>query len=186
MHKKQNQFNPSGIKWPTEVDMLLNITQTPPTGILFSFFFFLIFILLKLNIIPVLHVHSYVLELCNYFRFNFKQASSEELWYFSGWGTRWQGCTLTYVPPCLTRICFCSHPMTKPSIIKIYLIKENIMVFCMIVIPVLTWWWSAHLNFSKDSHFINCFQPACMALRLLATTSLVETTSNVGSLSFRK
>ena len=29
MHKKQNQFNPSGIKWPTEVDMPLNKTQTP-------------------------------------------------------------------------------------------------------------------------------------------------------------
>ena len=28
MHKKQNQFNPSGIKWPIEVDMPLNKTQT--------------------------------------------------------------------------------------------------------------------------------------------------------------
>ena len=29
MRKKQNQFNPSGIKWPTEVDMPLSKTQTP-------------------------------------------------------------------------------------------------------------------------------------------------------------
>ena len=29
MHKKQNQFNLSGIKWPTEVDMPLNKIQTP-------------------------------------------------------------------------------------------------------------------------------------------------------------
>ena len=28
MHKRQKQFNPSCIKWPTEVDMLLNKTQT--------------------------------------------------------------------------------------------------------------------------------------------------------------
>ena len=28
MHLRQKQFNPSGIKWPTEVDMLLNKTQT--------------------------------------------------------------------------------------------------------------------------------------------------------------
>ena len=28
MHKKQNLFSPSGIKWPSEVDMLLNKTQT--------------------------------------------------------------------------------------------------------------------------------------------------------------
>ena len=28
MHKRQKQFNPSGIKWPTKVDMLLNKTQT--------------------------------------------------------------------------------------------------------------------------------------------------------------
>ena len=28
MHKKQKQFNPSGIKWPTVVDMPLNKTQT--------------------------------------------------------------------------------------------------------------------------------------------------------------
>ena len=28
MHKKQNQFNSSGIKWPTEVDMPLNKTPT--------------------------------------------------------------------------------------------------------------------------------------------------------------
>ena len=28
MHEKQNQFNPSGIKWSTEVDMPLNKTQT--------------------------------------------------------------------------------------------------------------------------------------------------------------
>ena len=28
MHKRQKQFNPSGIKWPTEVDMPLNKTQT--------------------------------------------------------------------------------------------------------------------------------------------------------------
>ena len=28
MHKRQKEFNPSGIKWPTEVDMLLNKTQT--------------------------------------------------------------------------------------------------------------------------------------------------------------
>ena len=54
------------------------------------------------------------------------------------------------------------------------------------VIPVLTWWQSAHLNFSKNSYFINCFLPACMALRLLARTSLVKTPSNAGSLSFRK
>ena len=26
MHKRLKQFNPSGIKWPTEVDMLLNKT----------------------------------------------------------------------------------------------------------------------------------------------------------------
>ena len=54
------------------------------------------------------------------------------------------------------------------------------------VIPVLTWWRSACLNFSKDLHFIICFLVACRALRLLATTSLVETPSNAGSLSFRK
>ena len=39
MHKKQNQFHPSGIKWPTEVDMALNKTQTrlksgPPSSFL--------------------------------------------------------------------------------------------------------------------------------------------------------
>ena len=28
MHKRQKQFNPSGIKWPTAVDMPLNKTQT--------------------------------------------------------------------------------------------------------------------------------------------------------------
>ena len=28
MHKRQRQFNPSGIKWPTEVDMPFNKTQT--------------------------------------------------------------------------------------------------------------------------------------------------------------
>ena len=28
MHKRQKQFNPSGIKWPTEIDMPLNKTQT--------------------------------------------------------------------------------------------------------------------------------------------------------------
>ena len=28
MHKRQKQFNPSGIKWPTEVDMPLNKTWT--------------------------------------------------------------------------------------------------------------------------------------------------------------
>ena len=28
MHKRQKQFNSSGIKWPTEVDMPLNKTQT--------------------------------------------------------------------------------------------------------------------------------------------------------------
>ena len=28
MHIRQNQFNHSGIKWPTEVDMLFNKTQT--------------------------------------------------------------------------------------------------------------------------------------------------------------
>ena len=28
MHKRQKQFNPSGIKWPTDVDMPLNKTQT--------------------------------------------------------------------------------------------------------------------------------------------------------------
>ena len=28
MHKRQKQFNSSGIKRPTEVDMLLNKTQT--------------------------------------------------------------------------------------------------------------------------------------------------------------
>ena len=28
MYKKQNQFNPTGIKGPTEVDMLLNKTLT--------------------------------------------------------------------------------------------------------------------------------------------------------------
>ena len=50
---------------------------------------------------------------------------------------------------------------------------------------ILTWW-SVHLNFSKDSHFIKCFLAACMTLRLLTTTSLVETPSNAGSLSFRK
>ena len=32
MHKKQNQFNPSGIKWPTKVDMQLNKTQTGISG----------------------------------------------------------------------------------------------------------------------------------------------------------
>ena len=37
---------------------------------------------------------------------------SEELGYFFEWGTRQQGCTLTYVPPCLTRTCLCAHPMT--------------------------------------------------------------------------
>ena len=28
MHKRQKKINPSGIKWPTEVDMPLNKTQT--------------------------------------------------------------------------------------------------------------------------------------------------------------
>ena len=28
MHKRQKQFNPSGIKWPTKVDMPLNETKT--------------------------------------------------------------------------------------------------------------------------------------------------------------
>ena len=28
MHKRQKQFNPSGIKWPSEVDMPLKKTQT--------------------------------------------------------------------------------------------------------------------------------------------------------------
>ena len=37
-----------------------------------------------------------------------------------------------------------------------------------------------------DSHFVNFFQAASMALRLLATTSLVETASNAGSFSFRE
>ena len=32
MHKRQKQFNPFGIKWPTEVDMLLNKTQPIPPG----------------------------------------------------------------------------------------------------------------------------------------------------------
>ena len=27
MHKRQKQFSPSGIKWPSEVDMPLNKTQ---------------------------------------------------------------------------------------------------------------------------------------------------------------
>ena len=40
---------------------------------------------------------------------------SEQFWYTTGWGTRWQGCTLTYVPPCLTRTCLCSHPITVPG-----------------------------------------------------------------------
>ena len=39
---------------------------------------------------------------------------SEEL-YFSGCSTRRQGCTLTYVPPCLTRTCLCSHLIAFPS-----------------------------------------------------------------------
>ena len=38
-----------------------------------------------------------------------KDSLSEEFWYTTGWGTRRQGCTLTYVPPCLTRTC---HPIT--------------------------------------------------------------------------
>ena len=50
----------------------------------------------------------------------------------------------------------------------------------------LTWWQSAHLNFSIDSHAMNCFLAACMAFRLSATTSLVETPSNAGSLSFKR
>ena len=54
------------------------------------------------------------------------------------------------------------------------------------IIPFLTWWQSAHLNFSKNSHFMNCFLAACVTLRLLTTTSLVETLSNAGSLSFKK
>ena len=33
MHKRQKQFNPSGIKWPTEVDMPLNKTQTPKSKV---------------------------------------------------------------------------------------------------------------------------------------------------------
>ena len=53
------------------------------------------------------------------------------------------------------------------------------------VIPVLTWWRSARLKFSEDSLFINYFPAICMALRLLATTLLVET-PNAGNLSFRK
>ena len=57
----------------------------PSTGIHLNF---LLFILSTLDIIPVLlYVQSYVLELCNFFRFNFKQATKpvhdsgrEDLW----------------------------------------------------------------------------------------------------------
>ena len=114
---------------------------------------------------------------------------SEELWYFSGWSTRQQGCTLTYVPPHLTRTCLCSQPMTFPGpshLSQRFLLKTTSPFLYDCVIPVLTWWQSAHLNFSKDSHFINCFLAAYMALRLLATTSLVEKPSNAGSLPFRR
>ena len=111
-------------------------------------------------------------------------------WYFSGWGTRWQGCTLTHVLPCLQE-----HVYT-PSLWqflfqaiyhKDFFYKRQHHHFCIIVLyQVLTWWRSARLNFSKNSHFIKCFLAACMALRLLVRSLLVETPSNAGSLSFKK
>ena len=64
---------------------------------------------------------------------------SEELWYFSGWDTRQQGCTLTYVPPCLTRTCLCSYPMTVPGpshLSQRFLIKDNDI---QILFHVLKW-----------------------------------------------
>ena len=37
MQKRQKQNNSSGIKWPTEVDMLLNKTQTQTQSLIQSF-----------------------------------------------------------------------------------------------------------------------------------------------------
>ena len=149
----------------TSVADILSFKFLPPsTRIHFNFFF--IFILSKLNIIPVLlYVQSYVFKLCNIFRFNFKQAT--KLVYDSG---------LENLQPCKAKIFNMNGDYTMQYVSKIPCKYgfEHILKLLLQISIILPWVSGTKTLMHQLSHIHTWRTSKYISLRLIGFFSRIQ------------